>query len=385
MKKRISILGSTGSIGRQTLEVVDRFPEKFEVVALAAGSNVDEIVRQSLKYKPKLVSIGKPEDVQKIKPLVSEETIVRFGIEGMVEAAVLEEVDVVVTSVTGTLGLLPTIEAIKAGKDIALANKETLVAAGDLVMALVKEKGVKIFPVDSEHSAIFQSLNGEKRPDVNKLILTASGGPFRNKSSKELINIRPEDALRHPNWSMGRKITIDSATLMNKGLEVIEARWLFGIDFQKIDVVIHPQSIIHSMVEFVDGSVIGQMGLPDMKLPIQYALSYPDRWENGFPKLDLLQIGKLTFERPRTEVFPALPLAFEAGRLGGTMPAVMNAANEIAVELFLAGHIGFVKIVELIENVMGKHTLIKVPDLNGILESDRWAREETKRLSGIKL
>lgn len=385
MKKRIAILGSTGSIGRQTLEVIDRFPDKFEVSALAAGANVDELVRQALKYKPKIVSIGRPEDVKRIKPLVPKGTAVSFGIEGMIEAVVSEEVDVVVTSVTGTLGLLPTVEAIKAGKDIALANKETLVAAGELVMSLIREKGVDILPVDSEHSAIFQSLNGEKRSNVNKLILTASGGPFRNNSPEELINITPEDALRHPNWSMGKKITIDSATLMNKGLEVIEARWLFGIGFQNIDVVIHPQSIIHSMVEFMDGSVIGQMGLPDMRLPIQYALSYPDRWENGFPKLDFLQFGTLTFESPRTDAFPALALAYEAGNLGGTMPAVMNAANEIAVEMFLSGHIGFNKIVELIEKVMGNHTLIINPDLTGILESDRWAREETKRLSGIKL
>lgn len=385
MKKRIAILGSTGSIGRQTLEVIDRFPERFEVVALAAGSNVDELIRQSLKYKPKLVSIGQPKDVQRIKTMVPGGTAVSFGIEGMVEAAVMDEVDVVVTSVTGTLGLLPTVEAIKAGKDIALANKETLVAAGELVMALIREKKVKLLPVDSEHSAIFQSLNGEKRSEISKLILTASGGPFRTKPCEELVNITPEDALRHPNWSMGRKITIDSATLMNKGLEVIEARWLFDVDFKNIEVVIHPQSIIHSMVEFVDGSVIGQMGLPDMKLPIQYALSYPERWENGFPKLDLLKIGNLTFERPRTEAFPALPLAFEAGSLGGTMPAVMNAANELAVEMFLAGKIGFNKIVELIEQVMDNHKLIKNPDLTGILENDRWAREETRRLSGTKL
>lgn len=383
MKKRIAILGSTGSIGCQTLEVVDRFPEKFEVIALAAGRNIEKIISQACKYRPKLISIGSEKDIPKLKPHIPEETTITAGIEGMVEAATMNEVDVVVTSVTGTLGLLPTVEAIKAGKDIALANKETLVAAGELVMGLVKKHGVKILPVDSEHSAIFQSLNGEKRSQVSKLILTASGGPFRQKAREELAGMRAEDALKHPNWTMGRKITIDSATLMNKGLEVIEARWLFDIDFDNIDVVIHPQSIIHSMVEFVDGSVIGQMGLPDMRLPIQYALSYPDRWENDFPKLNFLAAGSLTFEQPRTDDFPALRIAYEAGQMGGTMPAVMNAANEAAVELFLEGQIGFLKIPELIVAVMRNHKCDTRPDLAGILECDRWAREEIKRLSGI--
>lgn len=383
MKKRIAILGSTGSIGCQTLEVVDRFPEKFEVIALAAGRNLEKLSCQACKYRPKLISIESAKDIPGIKPHIPEGTTITAGIEGMVEAVLMKEVDVVVTSVTGTLGLIPTVEAIKAGKDIALANKETLVAAGELVMGLVKKHGVKILPVDSEHSAIFQCLNGENRSQVRKLILTASGGPFRHKSREELLGMKAEDALKHPNWTMGRKITIDSATLMNKGLEVIEARWLFDIDFDNIEVVIHPQSIIHSMVEFVDGSVIGQMGLPDMRLPIQYALSYPDRWENDFPKLNLLTAGSLTFEQPRTDAFPALKLAFNAGQMGGTMPAVMNAANEAAVELFLEGQIGFLKIPELIESVMKNHKCDSKPGLSGILECDHWAREETKRLSGI--
>lgn len=381
MRKRIAILGSTGSIGCQTLDVIERFPDRFEVVGLAAGANLDKLAGQAAKHKPGVVSIGKQEDIPKFRAMVADGTKIVAGIEGMVEVATHEQVDVVVTSITGTLGLIPTVEAIKAGKDIALANKETLVAAGELVMSLVREKGVRMLPVDSEHSAIFQCLAGAQQQDIRRIILTASGGPFRNKTNEELRKVEVEDALKHPNWSMGQKITIDSATLMNKGLEVIEARWLFHTDFDKIDVVVHPQSIIHSMVEFPDGSVIAQLGTPDMRMPIQYALTYPERWANDFPKLDFLSLGELTFQKPRMDEFPCLGLALQAGRQGGTMPAVMNAANEQAVAMFLNRQIGFMGIPDLIEKVMASHTRIQNPGLDEILMSDSWARQEASRLA----
>lgn len=381
MKKRIAVLGSTGSIGCQTLEVVDMFPDRFEVVGLAAGYNLHRLAEQVHKYSPQIVSIGRPEDLQVFRPMVPHEIELTAGIDGMSEVAVHNHVDIVVTSVTGTLGLLPTVAAVEAGKDIALANKETLVAAGDLVMSLVRERGVNILPVDSEHSAIFQCLNGAHRSDVRKLLLTASGGPFKDKTVDEISMVSIEDALNHPNWSMGRKITVDSATMMNKGLEVIEARWLFDVCFESIEVLIHPQSIIHSMVEFNDGSVIAQLGVPDMRVPIAYALSYPDRWANVFPKLDLLEVRELTFEKPRPEVFPSLSLAFAAGKCGGSMPAVMNAANEVAVSMFLGGRIGFTDIPELVEKVMSNHTCRSKPGLSEILDADHWAREEAVRLA----
>lgn len=377
MKKKIAILGSTGSIGRQTLEVVERFPEHFEIVGLAAGINIDELAGQVAKHRPSIVSIGREEDLKVFRAMVPGDTTVACGIAGMSEVAVTSGADLVVTSITGTIGLIPTIEAIKAGKDIALANKETLVAGGELVMTLVRQYGVRMLPVDSEHSAIFQCLHGNNHEDVRKLILTASGGPFLNKPGHELAAVRVEDALKHPNWSMGRKITIDSATLMNKGLEVIEARWLFDVTFDRIEVVVHPQSIIHSMVEYVDGSVIAQMGAPDMRIPIQYALTFPERWSNDLPKLNLLTVGELSFQKPRSDEFPCLNLAFEAGRCGGTKPAVMNAANEEAVAMFLSGRIGFMDIPELVEKTMAKHTCIPNPSIEDILQSDRWAREET--------
>ncbi len=385
MKKRIAVLGSTGSIGCQTLEVIDRFPDQFEVTGLAAGANLDKLARQVAKYRPRVVSIGRSEDIPAFRAMIPGEVALTAGVDGMVEISVAEETDLVVTSVTGTLGLIPTVEAIKAGKDIALANKETLVAAGELVMALVREKGVRILPVDSEHSAIFQCLDGRKREQISKLILTASGGPFVNKSLEELATVTVQDALRHPNWSMGRKITVDSATLMNKGLEVIEAKWLFGVELDNIEVVTHPQSIIHSMVEFVDGSVIAQMGIPDMRIPIQYALTYPERQVNDFPKLDLLAVRELSFRSPRTGDFPSLSLAFAAGRTGGTMPAVMNAANELAVAMFLEGRIGFTDIPVLVEKVMANHTCKPSPNMQQILQSDSWAREEAKRYAGSSI
>ncbi len=380
MRKKIAVLGSTGSIGCQTLEVVDSFPDQFQVVGLSAGFNLAKLAGQIEKYRPRLVSLGRKEDVPKLQALLSGKIPITAGVEGMVEVAVLDEVDLVVTSITGTLGLLPTIEAIKAGKDIAFANKETLVAAGELVMSLVRAKGINFLPVDSEHSAIFQCLRGEDRARIKRILLTASGGPFLNKTGAELSTVRVADALKHPNWSMGRKITIDCATMMNKGLEVIEARWLFEVGFDRIEVLIHPQSIVHSLVEFVDGSVIAQMGRPDMRLPIQYALAYPHRWSNDFPKLDLAAAGPLVFEKPGPEVFPCLQLAFSAGRQGGTMPAVMNAANEQAVAMFLAGRIGFLEIPDLVEKVMANHRPVLNPDLDEILQSDRWAREEAGRL-----
>lgn len=381
MRKRIAVLGSTGSIGCQTLDVIERFSDRFEIIGLAAGMNLDELAGQVAKHNPRIVSIGRPEDIPKFRSMVADSVKVVAGIEGMTEVAAYGQVDVVVTSITGTLGLIPTVEAIKAGKDIALANKETLVAAGELVMSLVRAKGVRMLPVDSEHSAIFQCLAGAEQSDVRRIILTASGGPFRNKSIEELREVRVEDALKHPNWSMGQKITVDSATLMNKGLEVIEARWLFDVGFDKIDVVVHPQSIIHSMVEFPDGSVIAQLGTPDMRMPIQYALTYPERWSNDFPKLDFLSLGELTFQRPRLDEFPCLNLAFKAGTQGGTMPAVMNAANEQAVSMFLNRRIGFMDIPELIEKIMASHILIQNPGLDEILMSDSWARQEAIRLA----
>lgn len=381
MRKRIAVLGSTGSIGCQTLDVVQNFPDRFEIIGLAAGTNLDKLAGQAAKHKPRIVSIGRPEDIPKFRRMVDSGVKVVAGTKGMIEVAADERVDMVVTSITGTLGLIPTVEAIKSGKDIALANKETLVAAGELVMSLVRAKGVRLLPVDSEHSAVFQSLAGAGPKDIRRIILTASGGPFLYKTKEELHDVGVHDALKHPNWSMGQKITIDSATLMNKGLEVIEARWLFDTDFDRIDVVVHPQSIIHSMVEFPDGSVIAQLGVPDMKIPIQYALTFPERWANDFPKLDFLSLGELTFLPPRMNEFPCLALAYQAGRQGGTMPAVMNAANEQAVSLFLNRQIGFMKIPELIEKIMANHILVRNPGLDEILSSDTWARQEALRLA----
>lgn len=379
MATKVVIIGSTGSVGTQTLEVIDLFPDKFEIVGLAAGSQVKSLSEQVRKYKPKVVCIGNEALYNEFREEISDMRCkVVCGIEGLVEAATFEEADIVVTSITGTLGLIPTVEAIKAGKHIALANKETLVAAGDIVMTLASLHGVKILPVDSEHSAIFQCLNGEDIRAVNKLILTASGGPFRGMGRKDLEEITPERALRHPNWTMGPKITIDSATLMNKGLEVIEAKWLFGLELSKIDVVIHPQSIIHSMVEFIDGSIMAQIGLPDMKLPIQYALNYPERLVNNFPRLDFNKIQNLTFHEPDLETFDCLAIAFEAGKTGGSMPAVMNAANEEAVGLFLRNKIKFLDIPKIIMKTMNKHTLIKHPKLEDILACDKWARDAVK-------
>jgi len=372
----VAILGSTGSIGRQAQQVILELGAEFRVLGIAAGRNKELVLEQVKIFHPEVVSVAREEDAQWLKrnlePGINTEIV--WGMDGLVTVATWEGVDIVLTAVSGAVGLLPTVKALQAGKDIALANKETLVAAGPLIMQLARERGRSLFPVDSEHSAIWQCLQGENRSEVAKIILTASGGPFRTFKPEQLEAVTPEKALKHPNWDMGGKITIDSATLMNKGLEVIEARWLFGIDYDSIQVVIHPQSIVHSMVEFVDGSVIAQMGVPDMRLPIQYALTYPRRLRGPAPRLSW-PIGDLSFEAPDMERFPCLRLAYEAGRTGGTMPAALNAANEIAVGEFLAGRIGFMDIPRIVEKVMAKHSIVARPSLENIMDADQWARE----------
>lgn len=377
--KGIAILGSTGSIGRQAQEVLLEFGTKFKVLGIAAGRNKELMLEQVRIFRPQIVSLAREEDAEWLKRNLdpSLNTEVAWGIDGLVAVATWPGVDVVLTAVSGAVGLLPTIKALEAGKDIALANKETLVAAGFLVTQLAREKGSRLLPVDSEHSALWQCLHGENPDEVAKIILTASGGPFRTYKREQLEGVTPEEALKHPNWNMGAKITVDSATLMNKGLEVIEAKWLFGLDYNQIQVVIHPQSIIHSMVEFIDGSVIAQMGVPDMRLPIQYALTYPRRYKGSAPKLSW-PIGDLTFEAPDFNRFPCLRLAYEAGGIGGTMPAVLNAANEVAVEEFLAGRLGFMDIPRILEKVMEKHKVIPEPSLEDIMSADKWAREVAK-------
>lgn len=373
--KGISILGSTGSIGTQALDVIKHSGE-YKVIALTTNRNIDLLEQQALEFSPRLVAVMDLDKSKILKDRLRGYNIkVVSGIEGLIEAAAIEGADVVITSVVGMIGLLPTLEAIKSGKKIALANKETLVTAGEIVMKEASKNKVDIIPIDSEHSAIFQGLRCGNRDEVSKLILTASGGPFRGKSTNDLKNIKVEEALKHPNWSMGKKLTIDSATLMNKGLELIEAKWLFNVDIDKIDVIVHPQSIIHSMVEYIDGSIIAHMGIPDMRIPIQYSLTHPKRIGNQLKKLDFIALKELTFELPDTKVFPCLELAYEAIKSGGTMPAVLNASNEVAVELFLSNKIGFLEIPNIIHNVMTRHILIKNPTLDDILESDKWARE----------
>ena len=370
--KNIAILGSTGSIGRQTLQVCD-LQQHFCVTALAAHSNIELLAQQIHKYKPAIAAVMVPEKASQLRTMVADtNTKIVSGIEGFTQAATLDSIDIVVTAVVGVIGLIPTIEAIKAHKTIALANKETLVAGGDLVMPLAKKEKVNILPVDSEHSAIFQCLQG-KRQDIKKILLTASGGPFFGKTADQLDVITPQDALRHPNWSMGPKITIDSATMMNKGLEFIEAMHLFGTN--NIEIYVHRQSIVHSMVEFMDNSVIAQLSSPDMQLPISYALNYPDRISCGTPQLDLFKIRDLTFEKPDMDTFGCLPLALHAGKQGGLLPAVMNAANEAAVESYLDHRIGFHDIARLIEAAMTAYTNKSIDTLQDILDADLWARD----------
>ena len=369
--KRIALLGSTGSIGTQTLDVVRHYPEDFRVTALAASSNIEMLEKQIREFKPKMAVVYNEAKAAELKLRVRDiEVDILSGMDGLLAAATEASADIVLTAVVGMIGIRPTIAAIEAGKDIALANKETLVTAGHLIMPLAKEKGVKILPVDSEHSAIFQSLQGENRGQIHKILLTASGGPFRGKTLEDMQNVRVEDALKHPNWVMGRKITIDSATMVNKGLEVIEARWLFDVGLDKIQVVVHPESVIHSMVEFDDSAVIGQLGTPDMRLPIQYALFYPDRKPLHGEWLDLFALGTLHFEKPDLEVFRGLKLAYEALETGGSMTTVFNAANERAVAKFLDRKIQFLDIPEIIGEAMEKHTAITSPSLEQILDTE---------------
>lgn len=368
--KRLGILGSTGSIGTQTLEVVRENPE-LQVIALAAGRNVDKMEQQIREFHPEIAVMWGEEAAKELRERVSDIDVkISCGMDGLMEIAAFSKVDVLLTAVVGMIGIRPTIEAIKNGKTIALANKETLVTAGHIIMPLAEKYHVPILPVDSEHSAIFQSLNGEPKSRVEKILLTASGGPFRGRKREELKNIQVEDALKHPNWAMGRKITIDSSTLVNKGLEVIEAKWLFDVAPEQIQVVVHPQSIIHSMVQYVDGGIMAQLGTPDMKLPIQYALFYPDRKPMSGKRVDFYELGQITFEKPDVETFPGLGLAYEALAAGGSMPTVYNAANEKAVSLFLDRKIGYLQIAELIEASMRQHRVIENPDVAQILQTE---------------
>ena len=378
--KKISILGSTGSIGTQTLDVVRANRDKFEVVAISANSSINLLLEQIKEFRPKYVAIYNEASAKALKEMIPSDINIEVlsGMEGLVAISSLDEIDVLLTAIVGMIGLVPTLEAIKKGKTIALANKETLVTAGQLVMEEAKKNNVKILPVDSEHSAIFQCLNGENNKEIESLILTASGGPFRGKTKSELLNVTKNEALKHPNWSMGRKISIDSSTLMNKGLEVIEAKWLFDVNTDKIDVVVHPQSIIHSMVQFVDSSIIAQMGCPDMKLPIQYALTYPDRILNDFERLDFSKLNSLTFEKPDLETFPCLKLAYDSLNMGGTYSAVLNAANEVLVNEFLENKIGFYDIPYYIEKTLDAHKSISKPSLEEILHIDKWSRDFVK-------
>ncbi len=369
--KKIAILGSTGSIGTQTLEIVRDNRFDLEVVALAAGSNVELMEKQVREFRPKLVSLQSEEACRDLADRLRDmQVTIVPGMEGLIQIAEMEESDVLVTAIVGMIGIRPTIAAIKKGKDIALANKETLVTAGHIIMPLAAQMGVSILPVDSEHSAIFQSMQGEKKEQVSKLLITASGGPFRGRTREQLADIRVEDALKHPNWSMGHKITIDSATLVNKGLEVMEAKWLFDVELDQIQVVVHPQSIIHSMVEYVDGGIIAQLGTPDMKLPIQYALFYPDRRPMKGKRVDFYELGSITFERPDMETFTGLKLALRAAGTGGSLPTVFNAANEKAVSLFLNRKIKFLEIPELIEMCMDEHKVIDNPNVEEILAAE---------------
>lgn len=369
--KRIGILGSTGSIGTQTLDVV-RANKDIEVTALAAGSNIGLLEKQMREFRPRLVSVWDPERAKELRERTRDLGIpVESGMDGLIAVATEEMSEILVTAVVGMIGIRPTIAAMEAGKDIALANKETLVTAGHLIMPLAREKKVRILPVDSEHSAIFQCLSGEKGNRIHKILLTASGGPFRGKTREELRDIQVEDALKHPNWTMGRKITIDSSTMVNKGLEVMEARWLFDVDFDQIQVVVQPQSVIHSMVEYEDGAVIAQLGTPDMKLPIQYALYYPERRFLPGERLDFAKLGQITFEAPDFENFHGLSLAYQAGRLGGTMPTVFNAANERAVQKFLDRKIGYLTITDMIAESMEHHRVLEHPGVDEILAAEQ--------------
>ncbi len=379
--RKISILGSTGSIGRSTLSVIEQFPDRFRVGALAAGNNIELLEQQVRRFKPAVVAVAGAAAAKTLSQRLGGLSLkIVSGIEGMIEAAAADEADVTVSAIVGTAGLVPTMAAIRAGKSVALANKEVLVTAGELVMRECRSRKVSLLPVDSEHSAIFQCLLAGESKDIKRLILTASGGPFRSSSQQELSAVTLAQALKHPNWSMGKKITIDSATLMNKGLEVIEAHWLFGLPQDKIKVLVHPQSIVHSMVEYCDGAVVAQLGMPDMRGPIAYALSYPERLADVSPPLDLAKIGTLTFEEPDYERFPCLAYAFDALKSGGSMPAVLSAANEIAVKYFLEERIGYRDIARVIRSTMDAHAMHPVTTVEDALKADLWARNEAEKI-----
>jgi len=382
-RRRIAILGSTGSIGTQTLDVISMKPEQFEVVALAAGRNTALLCEQVKQFGPRLVACADEAAARDLRDRLGDLAAgiqIEHGAQGLILVAAHADADMLITAIVGSVGLAPTLAAIDAGIAIGLANKETLISAGHLVMASAHHKQIPIIPVDSEHSAIFQCLNGENLRDVKKIILTASGGSFRDRSREELVGVTVKEALRHPNWSMGAKITIDSATMVNKGLEVIEAHWLFGLDYDQIEVVLHPESIVHSMVEFVDTSIIAQLGNPDMRVPIQYALTYPNRVKGTFRPLDLVKAGALHFREMDEQRFPCIRMAYDAGRSGGTMPTVYSAANEVAVERFLNGQIAFLQIERIIAETMDRHQLTSAPGLGDILEADNWAREEARQM-----
>ena len=382
--KGISLLGSTGSIGVNVLEVVRMYPDRFNIVALAAGTNVELLAKQVLEFLPEIISVldeQRAKSLSKLLPPTYSDRIY-YGVEGNKLVATAQGAEITMSAIVGAAGLLPTLAAIKAGKDVGLANKETLVMAGKIVMDSVRDNGVRLFPVDSEHSAIFQALDAGRKVDLQKIILTASGGPFRGKSQRELQEVTPAQALNHPNWSMGRKISIDSATLMNKGLEVIEAKWLFDVGTDAIEVVVHPQSIVHSLVEYKDGSVIAQLGIPDMRIPIAYALSYPERMELSLKSLSLSRCGQLDFVEPDYGCFPALQLAFDAIGVGGTLPAVLNSANEVAVDAFLSGKIGFLQIAETVAKTMDIVVGGDENSLDDILQADSMARVEASRIVG---
>lgn len=380
--KTLALLGATGSIGRNTLKIVAKFPDRFKIKTLSAKYNVELLADQIKRFHPDLVAVYDGSTAKKLESLLppSNSVEIMYGAEGYRAAAAWDGVDMTVSAMVGAAGLEPTLAAVVAGKDIAIANKETLVMAGALVTAAVGQRGVRLLPIDSEHSAVFQCLQGYRRQDLDKILLTASGGPFLNMPAEAFDHITPEQALKHPNWEMGAKITIDSATLMNKGLEIIEAKWLFDVSTERIEVIIHPQSIIHSMVAYCDGSILAQMGIPDMQEAIGYALSYPERIPLKQPLPDLAGLGKLTFQHPDVTKFPCLQIAFDACQEGGTMPAVMNAANEVAVEAFLSRKIPFTGIPRVIDDTMNMHRLIQVPDLQSVLDADAWARKKAQSL-----
>jgi 1-deoxy-D-xylulose-5-phosphate reductoisomerase len=378
--KKIAILGSTGSIGLNALNVIENNPRRFQVVALSAGNNIKLLKQQIEKFQPKVVAVSTKESALKLREAMNSKSRVKifYDEEGLKEIASFPSADIVISAISGSAGLMPTLAAIEAGKDIALANKETMVMAGEIVTKRAIKKRVKIIPVDSEHSAIFQCLEGNKRKNLRRIILTASGGPFLNFTKNELEKVSLSQTLRHPKWKMGKKITIDCASMMNKGLEVIEAKWLFNVDIGDIDVLIHPQSIVHSLVEFIDGAFLAQMGVPDMKIPITYALTYPERIMNDLPSLNLAKTGNLEFFKPDIKKFPCLGLAYAAGLCGGTAPVVLNSADEVAVSAFMENKIRFIDLPEIIEKILSRHDSIKDPSLDDIIQVDLWARRETK-------